>query len=146
MQLNKFTDYAFRILIYISRPREEIYTITELAEKLDVSQNHLVKIVHFMAKQNWIVTSRGRGGGIKLAATALTTPLGEMIRTLQGDQPLVNCAEPLCTIRPRCGLKSVFDQAMVQFYQFLNQYTLSQFVQADLRSLAEIIPIMQDDA
>ncbi|MDH2998010.1 transcriptional regulator [Pasteurellaceae bacterium LFhippo2] len=145
MQLNKFTDYGFRILIYISRPREEVYTITELADKLQLSQNHLVKIVHFMAKQNWIVTSRGRGGGIKLAPLALTTPLGEMVRTLQGDEPLVNCAKPLCTISPKCGLKAVFDQAMIQFYQYLNQYTLAQCVYAEVSSLAEIIPTIQTE-
>ena len=66
MQLNKFTDYALRILMYISRPRDLPYTISEIAEDLQVSQNHLVKIVHFMGKQGWLITSRGKGGGIRL--------------------------------------------------------------------------------
>lgn len=50
MQLNKFTDYALRILMYISRPRDVPYTIAEIAQDLHVSQNHLVKIVHFMGE------------------------------------------------------------------------------------------------
>ena len=54
MQLNKFSDYALRVLMLISNPRELPYTIAELAENLHVSQNHLVKIVHFMAKKEWM--------------------------------------------------------------------------------------------
>ena len=65
MQLNKFTDYALRILMYISRPRESAYTIAEIAADLQVSQNHLVKVVHFMGKQNWLITTRGKGGGLR---------------------------------------------------------------------------------
>ena len=33
------------------------YTIADIAKDLHVSQNHLVKIVHFMGKQQWIVTT-----------------------------------------------------------------------------------------
>ena len=51
MQLNKFTDYALRILITIAQTRQAPYTIAELADCLYVPANHLVKIVHFMAKK-----------------------------------------------------------------------------------------------
>ena len=50
MQLNKFTDYALRVLMYVAPPREAPYTIAEIAQNLHVSQNHLIKVVHFMAK------------------------------------------------------------------------------------------------
>ncbi len=54
MQLNKFTDYALRILMYVSQPKALPHTIAELAQALQVSENHLMKIVHFMAKQQWM--------------------------------------------------------------------------------------------
>ncbi|NDN16671.1 Rrf2 family transcriptional regulator, partial [Acinetobacter baumannii] len=41
MQLNKFTDYALRILMYVARPSDAPYTIAEIAQDLYVSQNHL---------------------------------------------------------------------------------------------------------
>ena len=76
MQLNKFSDYALRVLMYISRPRDLPYTIAELAENLLVSQNHLVKIVHFMSKKEWIITTRGKGVVIRINPTALDCKLG----------------------------------------------------------------------
>ena len=124
MQLNKFTDYALRLLMYISRPRDTPYTIAEIARDLHVSQNHLVKIVHFMGKQDWIITTRGKGGGIRLNAETLNLNLGHIVRILQGNNQIVECNTPPCVLRSNCGLKDILDQALEQFYQSLNHYRL----------------------
>ncbi|TCB48574.1 Rrf2 family transcriptional regulator [Acinetobacter sp. ANC 4779] len=124
MQLNKFTDYALRLLMYISRPRDTPYTIAEIAQDLHVSQNHLVKIVHFMGKQDWIVTARGKGGGIRLNAETLNLNLGQIVRILQGDNQIVECNTPPCVMRSNCGLKGILDQALEQFYRSLDHYRL----------------------
>ncbi|RZG69218.1 Rrf2 family transcriptional regulator [Acinetobacter bouvetii] len=130
MQLNKFTDYALRLLMYIAQPKEMPYTIAEIAADLHVSQNHLVKIVHFMGKQNWLITTRGKGGGIRLNPQALILPLGEVVRILQRETPIVECNTPPCVLRSNCGLKGILDQAMEQFYQSLDQYTLADVLSA----------------
>mgnify|MGYP000464533808 CR=1 FL=1 len=130
MQLNKFTDYALRLLMYIAQPKEMPYTIAEIAADLHVSQNHLVKIVHFMGKQNWLITTRGKGGGIRLNPQALILPLGEVVRILQRETPIVECNTPPCVLRSNCGLKGILDQAMEQFYQSLDQYTLADVLNA----------------
>ena len=124
MQLNKFTDYALRLLMYISRPRDTPYTIAEIARDLHVSQNHLVKIVHFMGKQDWIITTRGKGGGIRLNAEILNLNLGQIVRILQGNNQIVECNTPPCVLRSNCGLKGILDQALEQFYQSLDHYRL----------------------
>lgn len=111
--------------MYIAQPKEMPYTIAEIAESLNVSQNHLVKIVHFMAKQDWLITSRGKGGGIRLNPQALTLQLGQIVRILQRETPIVECNTPPCVLRSNCGLKGILDQAMEQFYQTLDQYTLA---------------------
>ena len=125
MQLNKFTDYALRILLYIAQPRDMPYTIAEIAEDLHVSKNHLVKIVHFMGQHDWIITTRGKGGGIRLNPQALNSQLGEIVRILQGDHQIVECNTPPCVLRSKCGLKGILDQTLEQFYISLNQYTLN---------------------
>ncbi len=125
MQLNKFTDYALRILLYIAQPRDMPYTIAEIAEDLHVPKNHLVKIVHFMGQHDWIITTRGKGGGIRLNPQALNSQLSEIVRILQGDHQIVECNTPPCVLRSKCGLKGILDQALEQFYISLNQYTLN---------------------
>ncbi|HAA08016.1 MAG TPA: transcriptional regulator [Acinetobacter schindleri] len=128
MQLNKFTDYALRILMYIAQPKEVPYTIAELANELQVSENHAMKIVHFMAKQDWLITTRGRGGGIRMNPLTLKIPLGQIVRILQQDSQVVECNTPPCVLRKNCGLKGILDDAVEQFYASLDQYTLSEVV------------------
>ncbi len=139
MQINKFTDYGFRVLIYLARQQECTYTIASLAKQLHLSQNHLVKIVHFMAKQQWLITSRGKGGGIRLAESTLDLPLGEMLRTFQGNEPLVNCVSPKCGLQPQCQLKHLLDNALEQFYQNLNQYPLRKVISNHLQDRINFI-------
>lgn len=129
MQLNKFTDYALRILMYVALPSDASYTIAEIAKDLHVSQNHLVKVVHFMGKQEWIITIRGKGGGIRLNPDALNSNLGSIVRILQGDNQIVECNTPPCVLRSHCGLKGILDQALESFYQSLDQYTLGEVLQ-----------------
>lgn len=124
MQLNKFTDYALRLLMYIAQPRDTPYTIAEIAQDLHVSQNHLVKIVHFMGKQNWIMTTRGKGGGIRLKSETLNLNLGHIVRILQGNNQIVECHNPPCVFRHHCDLKGILDQALEEFYHALDRYRL----------------------
>lgn len=128
MQLNKFTDYALRILMYIAIPKDVPYTIAELAEQLQVSENHAMKIVHFMAKQSWIITTRGKGGGIRINPNTLNLKLGYIVRILQRETQVVECNNPPCILRSNCGLKGILDQALEQFYLHLDQYVLGEIL------------------
>ncbi len=114
--------------MYIAQPKEMPYTIAELANELQVSENHAMKIVHFMAKQDWLITTRGRGGGIRMNPLTLKIPLGQVVRILQQDSQVVECNTPPCVLRKNCGLKGILDDAVEQFYASLDQYTLSEVV------------------
>lgn len=129
MQLNKFTDYALRILIYIAPSGNTPHTIPELAQNLSVSRNHLMKIVHFMAKENWLITARGKGGGVRINPEVLKASLGQMIRTLQRGNPIVECNSPPCVLREECRLRGILDKALEQFYLELDQYTIEQVLE-----------------
>ncbi|KGT46851.1 hypothetical protein GW12_21550 [Acinetobacter sp. HR7] len=114
--------------MYIAQPKEVPYNIAELANELQVSENHAMKIVHFMAKQDWLITTRGRGGGIRLNPLTLKIPLGQIVRVLQQDSQVVECNTPPCVLRSNCGLKGILDNAVEQFYASLDQYSLSDVV------------------
>ncbi len=114
--------------MYVAQPRDLPYTIAELAERLQVSQNHAMKIVHFMAKQDWLITTRGKGGGIRLNPASLKLQLGQIVRILQHDSNVVECNNPPCVLRPICGLKSILDDAVEQFYRSLDQYVLEDVI------------------
>lgn len=139
MQLNRFTDLGLRVLMYLTQPaRATPFTISEIAHDLMVSQNHLVKVVHFMSRQGWIKTTRGKGGGIVLAHPASAYRVGQAIKTLesysqnqsQNNAPikLVDCNSPPCILRTSCTLQTTLHHALNGFFGYLDQYTLADMI------------------
>ena len=143
MQLNRFTDLGIRVLMYLGSIEGPSVTIARLAEDLQVSKNHLVKVVHFMAQQQWLLTSRGKSGGIALAKRPEDYAIGDVVRVLEQNsvngERLINCQQPPCVLLPACGLPFILQQALEQFYQFLNQYNLADVV---TQPVASILPVM----
>jgi Rrf2 family nitric oxide-sensitive transcriptional repressor len=140
MQLTHFTDLGLRVLMYTSQPQRvtqsgKAVTISEIAQSLNVSRNHLVKVVHFMAGQGWLATTRGKGGGLALAKSPEQYNLGQLVRVLEGTTQLVNCADPPCALRFGCGLKTILNEALQAFYQLLDQYTLADIIQGKTQEI-----------
>jgi Rrf2 family nitric oxide-sensitive transcriptional repressor len=144
MQLNQFTDYGLRVLMCLlsCRDQDRLTTVTELARLLDVSSNHLVKIVHFMSQQSWIKTTRGRGGGIRLADHAELLSLGSIVRSLERTMQVVDCNKPVCVFSGKCGLKRLLDQALEQFYLFLDKYQLKDLQASKHNDASEVIKML----
>src|SRR6478752_278457 len=77
MRLSEYTDYTLRVLMCCAREPERRLTIAELAQSLQVSKNHLMKIVNDLARQGMLETTRGRGGGIRLLRAPESIRVGE---------------------------------------------------------------------
>ena len=145
MQLTQFTDYSLRALIYITL-RKESCTIKDITEAYDISNNHMVKIIHNLAKLKLIKTIRGKNGGILMAAQPETINLGQLIVQLEPHFDLVPCfnkEKANCCIAPVCKLKSVLHEAQAAFMSVLERYTLADVVtnKAELSVLLNIKPL-----
>ena len=76
MRLTVYTDYALRLMIYLALNDDALATIAEVGEEAqDISKNHLTKVAHQLGVAGYIVTVRGRRGGLHLEKTR-SKPLG----------------------------------------------------------------------
>ena len=129
MQITRFTDLGLRVLMYLCiGERSEPVTITEIATRFDVSRHHLVKVVHRLGQLKWIVTTRGKGGGLALARPPADYRLGDIVRALEDGGALIDCSAPPCALRRDCNVKSALDGALAAFYAKLNESILSDVV------------------
>ena len=142
MQLSKFTDLGIRVLLLLSGTTDKTLTIADVADRLSVSKNHLTKIVHFMSKQKWVSTIRGKNGGIQLANSPESYKVGYLIRVLEENlhtsHGIVNCHTPRCVLTPACRLPFLLNTAMNQFYSHLDQYSLQDILSYPIE---HIIPL-----
>jgi len=71
MQLSNTSQYAIRILAYITDKKEsQLINATELSDVLSIPYKFLTKIMTELAKADLIVSIRGRDGGYKLKRRA----------------------------------------------------------------------------
>jgi Rrf2 family nitric oxide-sensitive transcriptional repressor len=148
MRLTLYTDYSLRVLLYLAAHEDKLVTITELANFYKISRNHLVKVVHNLGLSGYIVTARGRNGGLKLARPAKEIMVGEVVRATEPDFDLLECFNPAtdqCAITSSCSLKSVIFKAQSSFLGELDKYTLADITKASNKSIAAFksIPIVQ---
>jgi Rrf2 family nitric oxide-sensitive transcriptional repressor len=106
-------------------------TITEIANYYKISRNHLVKIVHNLSMLGYIKTTRGKGGGLRLAVSPDSISIGDIVRKMEPNFNIVECFdknEMPCMIEDLCQLKSVLNNAKQQFLSVLDQHTLAQAI------------------
>ncbi|EQC47115.1 Rrf2 family transcriptional regulator [Bacteriovorax sp. Seq25_V] len=140
MRLASFTDYSLRVLIYLAIKEEELSTVAEIADKYQISRNHLVKVVHNLSVMEIIKSYKGKGGGIALLVPADKINIGDLVRKLERDSKLVECfgSDGSCIINPTCKLKKALMQAEQSFYKTLQEYTLADIV-SNQTKLAQIL-------
>ncbi len=103
-------------------------TINEIADYHKISRNHLVKVVNNLANEGFIMTARGKGGGLRLARPAHTIGLGEVVRLTEPNMNLVECFDMktnACCIARGCSLRSALYEARRAFMMVLDKYTLA---------------------
>lgn len=129
MQLTQFSDYSLRVLIHLARlPDSGMATVSEIANEHNISHNHLVKVVNNLANHSLIITTRGRGGGIRLAKEAQAINIGEVVRLTELNLNLVECFDPannFCRLDRSCALKGFLYEAQAAFFKVLDQYSLA---------------------
>ena len=131
MRFTTFTDYSLRVLIYLASAPEGRGNIAEIARAFGISEHHLVKVVHLLGRESFLATTRGRGGGLRLARKASAIRVGDVVRATEGESPPAQCFDPTagaCAIRPVCRLKGVLARAVDAFYEVLDGTTLEELV------------------
>ena len=129
MQLTLYTDYSLRVLLYLGLNPKRMSTITDIAGSYGISRNHLVKVVHNLALQGFINTTRGRGGGITLARPPAEINVGDVVRHTEMNFHLVECFDKernTCPITAACFLKRALYEAQQAFVTVLDRYTLAE--------------------
>lgn len=80
MRLTRFSDNAIRCLIVLALDPEHAIPVRDVAARMNMSYEHLVKIVHKLGALGYIETSRGRHGGVRLLMAPHQINLGTLVR------------------------------------------------------------------
>ena len=131
MRLTKFSDYSLRLLLYLAVHRDRVVSVREVSRAYRVSPHIVVKAVQILVELGFVVSVRGRQGGLRLSKEPGEINVGAVIRATEPSWNLVECfnlATNTCPIEPACGLKGVLSRAQRAFLDVLSDHTLADFM------------------
>jgi Rrf2 family nitric oxide-sensitive transcriptional repressor len=140
MHLDKFSDFALRILIALSVSKDGRVPASSIAQRYGLSQQHIAKVATELVRGGFVISDRGRGGGLRLARPATEISIGAVLRSIMADDPVVECfgSNPNCAILPACGLRTPLTLAKEAFFAVLDGYTLTD-VTRNKSALADLL-------
>ena len=126
MRLSLQTDYSLRTLMFLAT-RPGRHTVSDVAEFFQISQTHIGKVAHQLARIGYVRSIRGIGGGLELARSPDEITVGEVVRSVEGSMNLLECVsvDHVCVIQKHCKLRTVFDRAERIQLDYLNTVRLS---------------------
>jgi len=98
LRITEAASLALHAGVMLSSHPERRFSAASLARVLGASPAHMAKVLQRLAKAGILASTRGKGGGFRLAADPARTSLLDLYRAIEGPLPEKGCllAEPLC--------------------------------------------------
>lgn len=132
MRLSAYTDVCLRTLMVLGARGGQRLTSREIAELINIPYNHVTKAVLELGNLGALEVTRGRYGGASITAAGLGMGLGELLRTLDWREDVVDCtghdARQDCPMLGGCALRSALRRARDAFYDSLDDLTVADVV------------------
>jgi FeS assembly SUF system regulator len=108
MRLSNLADYAVVLLAAAARAGDVRLTATLLAEETGIPLPTVQKLVGKLAGAGLIVSSRGTGGGFRLARPASAISLADVVEAVEGPIAMTACVDQgrhECAVEENCRVK-----------------------------------------
>lgn len=145
MHITRYTDYSLRVMLYVALKGDERSTIAEIAERYDISRNHLMKVVQELNRKGYLLAIRGKNGGLLLQRRPEDINLGVLVRDTEQDLALAECFsdDNRCILAPACRITSILAEALEAFFKVLDGYTLADVLDRSHGKRAQLLDILQ---
>jgi Rrf2 family nitric oxide-sensitive transcriptional repressor len=127
MQLTRFTDLGLRAMMLLAAGEADGRRVTTrtIAAGAAASEHHIAKAVSRLAELGMVNARRGRIGGLELTEAGRTASIGWLVRELEGDREVIDCAgDSPCPLVGGCRLRRALADAKEAFYRELDRYTV----------------------
>lgn len=127
MTLNKTSEYALRILIFMAKDSSQLYTAKQLVNTLKVSDKYLRRIMTNLSKDGFIKSLQGRDGGYVFVKSPNEITLYDIIDSVEGMEKLNNCILGFesCSCENPCAMHTNWQEMRIKLLKLYKETKLS---------------------
>jgi Rrf2 family protein len=132
--LSQTAQYALRAMVHLAREdgTGEMLQAEQIARALDVPRNYLSKILHALARQKLLDSTRGPRGGFSLSAPPEKIPLARIIEVfdpqLLAEDRRCLLGREVCSDSDPCAAHAHWKQVSASVREFFGGTTLGDLV------------------
>gem|GEM_PF-200307 len=136
----RHTDYAARVVLHLAclEPGVQV-TIAEIAEKRLLPAPFVRRVVGKLVAAGLLVTTRGMGGGVRLARAAAEISLLDVVQALEGGVTLNPCVDNprACPLATACPVHQTWTEASWQLEAMLGAVRFDELAARTQRDPSE---------
>lgn len=133
MLLSNTSEYAVRILLYMSNESAKKYSAAELIKKLKISDKYLRRIMTNLAKAGFIESIPGRLGGYIFKKEMSEINIGDIVFSIEGKEKYSKCILGFvnCGRTHACKLHSTWLKTKDEIFNLLYNTSLSDLAKTE---------------
>ncbi|MDZ7721095.1 MAG: Rrf2 family transcriptional regulator [Balneolaceae bacterium] len=134
MSLSYSCIYGLRASVLLAgRQGEGFVTIRELSDELDISFHFLTKVLQHLTQAQILESYKGPNGGVKLARNAEDITIQEIIKSLDKDYAIPECALglPIFQNHKACPIHEEWTNLKIKMEQMVETVTIRELAEWD---------------
>lgn len=127
MKLTKTAEYALRILIFMAKKPDQLYTAKQLVTELNVSDKYLRRMMTDLSKSGFIRSVQGRDGGYIFTKGIDEIFLFDIVHSVEGMDKLNGCVLGFekCSCTNPCAMHDTWEHVRDELNKVFRQTTLA---------------------
>lgn len=129
LKFTEATAIALHAMIYITNRGNQIISLKEIAERFEISENHLSKILQRLVKTGLLTSVKGPKGGFSIVPKYKNMSFMKVYETIEGKLEKHKClfhfSQKNC---PKCIMGNLVEKINGEFINYMENHKISDFV------------------
>lgn len=120
IQFSEGTAIALHAMIYIVNRSDKVVSLKEIADKFQISSNHLSKILQRLAKAGYLNSTKGPNGGFKVTEYGKNISFMDVYIAIEGSHTMRECLfSSKSTKCRRCIMSGLISKFNEDFHDYM---------------------------
>jgi FeS assembly SUF system regulator len=131
LRVAKLTDYATVVMTVLASEPDAVLSASGVAERAGLETPTVAKVLKPLAQAGLVAAFRGASGGYRLARSAESIGLLDIVVALEGPLGMTECSvhSGNCGIEQSCGVRANWNRINDVVIEALRNVTLAQMLQ-----------------
>ena len=128
MRFSKTTEYAIRVMVFLSDHRDRLYSVNRLHQTLNIPYKYLGRLMIKLAGKGLVKATQGKQGGYQINKNRSPIYLYEIIDVVEGLENYDRCILGFdnCSDSNPCSLHKIWEQHQKSIKQMVYNTSLDE--------------------